>query len=935
MARHSFIHRLFVLDSAPFEALFRAALSDRDDLGPVLSMPSPWGFADGPFSLNSLIKSVLDKSYHPSPSSVRLLLTAPDSLVTFGSVDFGLLSEFDRLRATVESLPAADRPSRLLKAMRVLAPIVARVPDSSVIGTAYTSFADFCRQVLSRHPIVAAFEVRQAAYLARSHICDVGLVVRVIVHCVRRMEEIYASDFAHLLIPFLAPPIARLLVPVLHLMFPVHSKSARAAFRLYCTQASIEILTKIAAMYPPALAGLPLQLIQSYFWRFPSGQSETLPSFEFIAQFPHISDQAQTAGSINALCNSFALLATIVQPGVGSTSRDAVLGALVKLSRVHAFARAAARSLENLAKFDLYRPAFEWFRRLLVDGDRRAVVLYLEMAAYNFTPAFNRFEKTYTLARVARAANLIHEAEFKALAQISTPDVSSARTLFDVVRLVDGAMILDDPHLAILIGDHGLLRFIGGYLAECARATLPILDARTALPFAHLGASWAELMARISPPGSRSVVGLNIEFVLVIFKTIVLCAPTRADCQEEPSGIAADIFIERKRFARAIAGYTPRLLAVAALKVENLYFSLLDALIFMAADLLNARAVVYDDLVSFVDFMMQHIEPLVLSASEMLFDAHVAIWSQLFQYVASNHLKKFLPIVTNILKKTIDEGPIAVRLLMLLARLTVIPEVKLALLFDSGLEDFFDVILTALKPESAQRNEPVALLACEFLTNMTSVSITCNQRFDHAFRSATEALPKRMMERLMLVITQLLVLKRAQSIKRVWIAALRLLRFACASPHYLAELRDVPQFALPLQDVYAHGLFVDKDEDVPCLLLEIGTELARVDRAAALALLGFDRPDRFLEEIEEVYNRTLGAFVDALEHQMPQSGAAPVKLRAIQKVYAKKVERYNDGKVNVASPALPPGMRTLQTVPEDIMPFFEAVTLGMEALPRD
>lgn len=74
------------------------------------------------------------------------------------------------------------------------------------------------------------------------------------------------------------------------------------------------------------------------------------------------------------------------------------------------------------------------------------------------------------------------------------------------------------------------------------------------------------------------------------------------------------------------------------------------------------------------------------------------------------------------------------------------------------------------RPELAKSTGGVTLLACTLITNLVSPSITCNQGFDLGLRCATESLPKRCFERLIIQLRALLGVSKAKPIEAVWVA---------------------------------------------------------------------------------------------------------------------------------------------------------------------
>jgi hypothetical protein len=694
-----------------------------------------------------------------------------------------------------------------------------------------------------------------------------------------------------------------------------------------CAPFIIEVFVKIGALYPPALADIPLKLNQRFFGQSLQGLPATFPSFEFLLEFPHLGDFGQAAANVTALVNSFALLTAIVNPLRTENERAAVIGSLVKLSHgTRYFARAAARSLINIAKFDLFHSAFECFRCLLKDGDRVALFLYLEMAAYNFSPAFNRFEKRYHLSADVATTMPKQQAEFKSISRLSTGDSKNVETIFDVIRMLDGIQMCEDGRIAMFVHEKALLPFLSRYLPSLARAGVPLLDARLAVPFAHLCTSCVQLLRGTVPDDDAGTVNPGVGFLLLVFKQIALSAP----CQSLPlTSVGADILLERRRIARAVVDYLPALFIFAVKRVEKGHFSEVDSLLFLAADVLSADRFTLDHVKDLILFMASSFESLITSESALLFNAHVTIWARFYECLHPNGLKRFLPAVREAFAKAMEQRRefVMARILVLLGRLARIPEAKLGFLADEDLNATIDVICRCLKPEFAEDFEAIALSACEFLTHMSSISITCNQGFDRKLRAATESLPKRCMEQVTLAISKLLDVQRSIGFEPVWKAALRFLRFACASPYYTAEIFDFPEFSLTMRDVYAAGMLT---HEVARLLVGLATEVARVDPKYAQKLIGFDDRDLFLIERDEAYDRIVGEFLNVLDHEERRPNDT-FRIETIQEGYALNAPRYISAKSNASSPALPrsPFMVPL---PIDGSLFFEAITLPVEPM---
>jgi hypothetical protein len=315
-----------------------------------------------------------------------------------------------------------------------------------------------------------------------------------------------------------------------------------------------------------------------------------------------------------------------------------------------------------------------------------------------------------------------------------------------------------------------------------------------------------------------------------------------------------------------------------------------------------------DSLSSLVNFMICSFEILIMSESELLCHAHVNIWSQFYQSLELSHVKKFLPVMTEVLQEVINHmfESVSRCLFLLLTRLTLCPEARLAIMYDKSLGELVDITRNCLKPGVVQKAENLAISACDFLVNLTSISITCNQALDLGFRSATESVPKRNIEQIVLTIASILDLKQSIG-RRLWGAALRVLRFACTPLCFCTEVMNFPHFSLALPQIHKSGLLT---EEVTCLLIGIATELARIDPQFALKFIGLNDPGILMTLKGDACNRAIGELVDTLERPRA-TFVSDATFRSIQRVYGQEAELCNKGKRETKSPPLPSSFRAV------------------------
>jgi hypothetical protein len=321
--------------------------------------------------------------------------------------------------------------------------------------------------------------------------------------------------------------------------------------------------------------------------------------------------------------------------------------------------------------------------------------------------------------------------------------------------------------------------------------------------------------------------------------------------------------------------------------------------------------------------MIRNFDSLINTDSEVIFDAHVRIWHRLYQSPGPSYLRKFLPAAVavgrNLTEEKVEVG--LSRWLLFFTRLTLSPETRLGLLADDSLDSLIEAVRVFLKPDYARTSETITVSACQFLLNLTSISLTLNQALDIGFRSMTESLKSRATERILADIVRLLDLEKASEIKNAWFSALRMARFASASLFIAAEVVAFPDFSLSMRQIRDAGLLT---EDVLGLLIGLATELARIDRKFALKFIGLNGPD-MLEEVKKLEcERTLREFIDVL--QRPEVEKQPREnVRAIQTSYASRAAICNEAKRTVASPPLPNGTEILD-IPID-PPIFSAVPI--------
>jgi hypothetical protein len=265
-----------------------------------------------------------------------------------------------------------------------------------------------------------------------------------------------------------------------------------------------------------------------------------------------------------------------------------------------------------------------------------------------------------------------------------------------------------------------------------------------------------------------------------------------------------------------------------------------------------------------------------------------------------------------------------VRFLLLLARITLVPEAKLSILADQALARWMEIMRSCITPELAKSNGEVTLLACALITNLVSPSVTCNQGFDLGLRCATESLPKRCFERLIIQLWVLLDVSKAKPIEAVWVAALRLLRFACCSPYYTREVLDLKRYSLKLRDITENGLFT---HEVACLLFGLATEITRVDYQSATDMFGFQHGEALCELSGCDFDAALGAFFEVVDHR--PGAIEMVSLGTMQKCYRSKIEVYTASKMRASSPSLPRSF-PITYPPIDPDYFFDAINLRAE-----
>jgi hypothetical protein len=322
---------------------------------------------------------------------------------------------------------------------------------------------------------------------------------------------------------------------------------------------------------------------------------------------------------------------------------------------------------------------------------------------------------------------------------------------------------------------------------------------------------------------------------------------------------------------------------------------MLDSLVFIVADIFMIMTFDSDSLSSLVNFMIRSFESLIMSESELLFHAHVNIWSQFYQSLELSHVKKFLPVVTEVFRKVIDHSfeNVPYRLFLFLTRLTLRPEARLAIIYDNSLAEIVDITRNCLKLDLVQKAENLAISAYDFLVNLISISITCNQALDLRFRSATESVPKCNIEQIVLTITSILNLKKSTG-RRLWLTALRVLRFACTSLCFCTEVMNFPHFSLALLQIYKSRLLT---EEVTFFLIGIATELARIDLKFGLKFIGLNDPGTLTTLKGDAFNRAIVELVNTLERPRV-TFVSDATLRSIQTVYGQSYTTKERGKRN-------------------------------------
>ena len=922
MSKYIAIHEYFPVELKKYEQLRIIELQGFDlfqtlkDDTTNYTVPIDVGLSDT-YHVGDMISRFLKKEEdmggHSAGKVLAAYLRAPDFAVNFENVDFGILKpSLDEIVEAVNEVDQKHQVRRLVQIMKTVMPLFVRCPLNEAGSQPYCEFYRFVLGVLGRHPVVYAFEVMIAGHVMMSSIRDVGTMVRLASYVIGLLEKVYKCDeFCDLVIPYVCERICEMFFVSLQFMFPLEGEVARAGMRLHSLQVAIEFVMKMAVIYPPAFRTVPLNTFIKFLMRWPNGYSECYPSFEYVCEYAHQVEPSVAAANVNLLVNSFSLLSYIARKGGNVQEEQMSLATLIKLGHESRYAaRAIAQSLVNISKYSLFKPVFDRFQELLKQSNQLAIVLYSEIAAYNFDQSFVQFEYKYKLSDLPTQADSLQRPFLRQLGFLSRPDQGAMSDIFDVARVLDGVLLLNPVELALIVAQKSFLTFITEYLTKLMEKGIPILDMRLAIPFAHMASSYMELISRLRTPKDTAAVGISVEFVMSLYRNILLCAPPIDYNKQAVSVISSDVFRERKRFAALVKGYCPRFLTVAFLKAEHRHFSLMVPVIFLFADLVNLEPFTSDLIKDIMPFFRQNLKLYLLSSSSHIFQAVDSIICQLYQHVSPGFLDRLLTEITNIFTDSLEaaddneeEAKLCVRLLVLMSHVTAMPMAKLALLTDEGIDAFLEALFRTFNLKTATAHELITVAASHCLLHLVSVSITPCSRFNKEMRAYTESVGPAMLTKTINVICEFLNLRKPPP-DRVARAVMRLLSFICESPAVIAILIQKKNFTLAIDDLIAGGLWAS--DDCVAWTLEFYLTLARADGELAKRIMGFKSEQRITEycdeDLFEVYSELIRTLENPIKFKEPD-----VDFGAVQKKFNQRREKYNDRKGRCRNYSVPAG----------------------------
>lgn len=935
MSKYIAIHEYFPPEIRKYEQDRAAELENFEAFGALkentsdYTVPVDVALSDA-YPLDAMIAGFLKKEEYPSGDSfnkvLKSYLQAPDLIVSFENIDFLILKpSLDHIVEFVNSHNEKARKQTLIKIMKTLMPLFVRCTLAEAGSQSYSEFYTCVMGILDHHPIVYAMEIMIAGHVMTNSLSNVGTMTRLIRYTVELMHKIYKDDdFRDLIIPYVSARICEMMFVSFQFMFPLEGEVAYAGQRLYALQTSIECVLKIALMYPPALRTVPLNSFIKWLMRWPNGYSECYPSFEYVCEAACQVEPSVAAANINALVNSFSLLSYLDRKSVPAHEEQMVLATLIKLGHENRYAsRAIAQSLINMSKYSLFKPVFEKFKQLLKQSNQLAILLYTEISAYNFSKDFVVFEHTHKLASLPERVDSLQKPFLYQLQFLSKPDQGAMPGIFDVVRVLDGVLMLNPVELAVIVLQKSFLTFITEYLTKLMEKGVAILDIRLAFPFAHLATSYLELITTMRTPKDTAAVGINVEFILSLYRNILFCAPPIDYTKQAVSVISSDIFLERRRFARLVKGYCPRFLSVAFMKAEHRHVSLMMPAVMLLCDILNLEPFTADLVKDIMPFFRQNLKFLLASSSSYVFNAVDSIICRLYQNVSPGFLDRLLTEINNIFRDSFqaseedaNKANLCIRLLILMSHVTAIPVAKLALLTDEGIDAFLESIFLTFTLKTAMANEMMTIAASHCLLHLLSPSITPSTRFDKEMRAYTESIGPVMLNKAINVICDFLNMRKPPP-ERAAKAVMRLLSFICELPTVIAILINKKHFTLTIDDLIAASLW--ESDDFVAWSLEFYLTLAKADAELAKRIMGFKSEKKITEYCDEELFEVYAELIQTLESDIHfrESG---FDFAAVQQRFNQRREKYNDRKSRYWKSVVPTGysnsyLETTQEIP--------------------
>ena len=922
------------VDDSEFLAEETRAIQRIPGYSETSSFPINVGTKEFPFDgvLSDLMTSEVNVKRVRAERIAEIILGAPPELVSFDNFIVKESTKLKDLPGFILSI-VKKNAKQFQWLSKIICSFLLRLPREQFIQEQCKSIIECMKNIQKDSPFIYAMELKILTLQIEDNTKNMSYISKLIIPLSRLLMRLYKSDFAEWTLPLICPKLAEVLFEGLKKVFEGEDWIVQE--QLVCVSYSSLAFVTLAAVYPASLLPLPWRSIAKFFGRNPHSNRDFFPTHTFQIYHPSSVNCNQSSDNIIALMLAFSNFAQLKKE---NEKADISLYLLQTYSSLNPVGQAAcARAFFTMSLYKRYKRYSDYFVDLIMHKNINATIVYINMMRNNYDHLTVKIEKKYNIACELIKGCVLEDRSIKtpieAIACIMSPNIDTHCSIEEIIRTVDGLLEMRASEVVEYNSD-SFMKVISSYIISMLKSGAALEDFRLGAGFAHLCASYVELLFKFKNSKTEKLIEenpllANIYLLLLIEDHIMSLAPMYPSNKEIDNSYIASIYHERMRVAKAIFRIAPRFFLVGAEVCQKQKPSLILPLLVLLDDCLSINlSGKYDTFHhewNNADFIVK-ISPLLArwiicfmrSESRITQDMLFELFSQLISTVLIKHAvftKSFLTLFIdtyNLTKKDQKYLSSFTRIMHHYMKFMNTPMTKSAFL---TCEDFNKTVLICaecIANDFSHDNVELASMACDALRGMCSANVSLISHLGDDLRFIVDTIDYELFKPIIVniksvldnagvhevsFIVKILKLIMYLSKNKYWVNAFRkeLLTFTFTKLRSISQLAECP--------VIINILFC------------IAVSISRLDTSYAKEFIGYEESKEIFEDTMYQAFDMRNEMISAFEYDEEKKLSIDIPLNELQEDVTFEKSAFFKNKVNAKNVTFPVNLMMMDLQP--------------------